>query len=338
MAEISVAIYAGSYVPSLIEKSVMSAVDQSLKSMEIILVDDCRTNAESKSLKSTFKRLLKSCELPYGKSLRLLSMGRTAGITDALRSAVQDSSSKYFSVLIMGDVFYSRTSLSDLLELSSKNASEDSAEIDVVQGSVIADKKDPEILKIDEKAYDIIEKNLPGEFEFENPEDLMKEYFLSGKYAVCIQGKLFLRSTLEDSLSRMPMSECFCAFEYMWMYFLLRKSHVLVSSTKKVCVRYMDSSPDSGDFKIDSPGRWSKICSASSAFTAIFFDLADNPTESGELGEYFRSVMSRYALSNVKSIERVDPTIRTVAEAILQESWGEELIAKCRLFLSGAQY
>ena len=108
MAEISVAIYAGSYVPSLIEKSVMSAVDQSLKSMEIILVDDCRTNAESKSLKSTFKRLLKSCELPYGKSLRLLSMGRTAGITDALRSAVQDSSSKYFSVLIMGDVFYSR--------------------------------------------------------------------------------------------------------------------------------------------------------------------------------------------------------------------------------------
>ena len=336
MAELSVAIYASGYVPQMIERSVKSAVSQSLDSMEIILIDDCRTSAESRYVKSTFKKIKKSLSLPYGKGLRFLSMGRSVGIPDSLRAAVDESSGRYFTVLMMGDVFYDEKSLSALLELSSRNASIAGEDWDLVQGKVVPDEKDESVLKVNPNAYDIIERNAPGELRFENPDDFTVDYFMGEKFSLCLEGKLFIRSALEDMFLRMPRVECHIAVEYLWMYFFCRQSRTLISTGEKVCTKYMDFGPDAGDFKIETPGRWMKLCSAASAFSAVFFDMMDYPLESRDFGGYMRSIMTRYALSNVKSLVRVDPSIRTVCEAILSECWGDEIVSDCKAWIESS--
>ena len=143
MAELTVAIYVPNYVPHLIEKSILSVVAQTFDSVEIIVVDDCRTNAESRGVKSTYKKLLKSLNLRYGKSIRLLSMDRSVGMPDALRSVVEDSSGQYFSVLIMGDIFFKENTLSLLLDFINRHSASDGRDLDLVQGKVVPNKKDP---------------------------------------------------------------------------------------------------------------------------------------------------------------------------------------------------
>lgn len=336
MPEISVAIYVQSYVPHLMEKSIASVAEQSFSSTEIILVDDCRTNSESRSVKSSFKKISKSLKLSYGKSIRFLSMGQSVGISDSLRAAAEDASGKYFSVLISGDGFYSETALSSLMETAEKNPLPKNDDWDLIQGTVVPEKKDPMILEKNPKAYDIIEKNAPGTLVCSECDSFAEKYILSGNYSLCVPGKLFLRSTLVSALEKMPRLSCFTGIEYLWMYFFCRSARTLISADKTVCVKNMETSPDAGDFKIENPGRWVRICSASSAFSAIFFDLMDRPMKSLELSDYLRSVMTRYALSNVRAMARVDDSIKTVARAVLDECWGEEIINQCIEWLEKA--
>ena len=333
MAELTVAIYVPSYIPHLIEKSILSVVGQTFDSVEIIVVDDCRTNAESRGVKSTYKKLLKSLTLRYGKSIRLLSMGRSVGMSDALRSVVDDSSGQYFSVLIMGDIFFKENSLSLLLDFVNSHGMPDGGEWDLVQGNVVPNKKDQSVLEINQNAYDIIEKNVPENFVEEDSDRFLEKYFLEEKHSLCIEGKLFLRPVLDEALEKMPRVESFMATEYLWMYFFCRAAHSFASVDGAVCVKEMDASPDAGDLKIETPGRWSRICSSSSVFSAIYFDLMERPMQSETFSEYIRSIMTRYALSNVRSISRVDSSIATVAEAILCESWGDDIVSECRAWI-----
>lgn len=333
MAELTVAIYVPNYVPHLIEKSILSVVAQTFDSVEIIVVDDCRTNAESRGVKSTYKKLLKSLNLRYGKSIRLLSMDRSVGMSDALRSVVEDSSGQYFSVLIMGDIFFKENTLSLLLDFINSNSASDGRDLDLVQGKVVPNKKDPSVLEINQNAYDIIEKNVPENFVEDDSDRFLEKYFLEEKHSLCIEGKFFFRPVLDDALERMPRVESFMATEYLWMYFFCRCAHSFATVDGAVCVKDMDTSPDSGDLKIETPGRWSRICSSSSVFSAIYFDLMERPMRSEDFSEYIRSVMTRYAISNVRSMSRVDSSISMVAEAILCEAWGDDIVSECRAWI-----
>lgn len=336
MAQVSVAIYVPNYVPHLFEMTLKSVVEQTVSSLEILVVDDCRTYSESKSVKSLLKKSKKSLALSYGKSLRFLSMGGSSGYADSLRTAVNDSSGKYFSVLFMGDVFCSSQSLSRLIKISATKRPLDDKDWDLIQGCVIAKEKDMGILEIDSRAYDIVEKNSPEILIADDSDTFLSRYIMEEKHTLCIEGKLFLRETLFNALERMPRLEVYCGVEYLWMYFFCRQAKTLLSVEEKTVVRDLDLDISSGDFEIDNPDRWCKICSSASVFSSIFFDLFDRPMKSPSFYEYLRTVMSRYAISNARHLKRVHPSIQAVCLAIFEESWGDEVAKQTLEFVQGS--
>ncbi len=332
MAEISVAIYVQNYVPHLLERTVRSVLTQSVESLEVIVTEDCRTGSESKCVRTLFKKITKSMNISYGKSIRILSMGQSVGMADSLRAAAQDSSGLYFTILMMGDAFQNDDSLGTLL-LAARENDCGNEDWHLIQGCVVPERKKIEIIEKNPSAYDIIEKNVAESIVCQTADEFCEKYFLPENHSLCLEGKLFLRSVLVESLEKMPRVRCYCGTEYLWAYYFCRKCTRMVSIDGTVCVKDMDVLPDEGDYIIETPSRWAKICSSASVFSAIFFDLMDNPTESVPVVEYFRSAMSRFAISNVRCLERVHESISTVALAMLEEYWGQDIISRCREWL-----
>ena len=322
MLKVSVIIPTYRTPTDVLEQCLVSAAEQTLAPMEIIVVDDNDDYREQKLVKKTLKSVQKRRNLPNAKKLRLISRGYNQGLVLARRTGIIEASGTYITFLDSDDRFTTPDAM--------QTAYDKAQGVDILQFCAKPVKLSPYIREDSGDAYRLVEHPRQGNFTADTHELFAEEYLTTSQYCLFLWGKLFLRETIVNAIQEMPLMNCFMAEDLLFSYYIARKS-LRYRGIPDVLYQYnLGQGISTNAATIDSLDRWEKLCTPASVFTAIMSDLCQNPMPDDKLAKHFNKVLTHFAVRNYKSLERVEPSQREKAYAILEEYWGPEILEQVK--------
>ena len=187
-----------------LERSIRSALGQTLEGMEILVYDDNDDPKKKKSVQNLVekirpKRSTKAPKLYYIEGGYYAPMH--SGPSDARKAAVEESCGEYVTMLDADDEFYERDSCRILFEKIRANSS---SLPDIVQGKIIVPDKRNAILDAHPDAYEYIEKSCRETLSFSEDDELISAFLSENKteYAKLADAaeKEFMGKTFRDFL------------------------------------------------------------------------------------------------------------------------------------------
>lgn len=333
---ISVIIPSYRSAPEKLERALRSAASQDFDALEIIVVDDNDERSESKILKKAVHAVKKDKALRARKCIRIEGRGENRGLVEARRLGVLCAKGDYVCMLDSDDELLGTDAISRFYE----RAMERSGGYDIVMCRTEPFKEDSYILEDTPGAYDLLQKpplepfvsmGAPGEGapapDAPSPDAFCIEYITSKKYSLMLWAKIIRRSVFLDALEHIPMMNCFMAEDLLFSYFISLHAQSYIGLDATLYRYRLGEGISTSADTIDSMERWIKLCTTSSVFTTIFYDIEEHHRDE-RLKTHMRKTMTHFALRTCKLLERVVPEKKEEALCILKEMWGEELIVQ----------
>ena len=306
-----------------LEKCLLSAAGQTLPDTEIIVVDDNSLPGEQRLVKQTVKSVKKQ-KLPNAKNISILSHGRNKGLVASRRDGVLAANGTYITFLDSDDSFSSPEAMEKACSLAQG--------FDILQFCAKPVKLDSYILEDNKNAYRLIENPQQGDFSTEDSDSFALEYLTTGKYCLFLWGKLFRRDVFEKAMENMPLMNCFMAEDLLFSYFVSRQCKSYRGIPDNFYNYSLGEGISTSAKAIDTMERWEKLCTPASVFTAIMYDLQENPLSASEAQEklsgHFTKVLTHFALRNFKLLQKVTPELRDKAYEKFIDYWGEDTVSQ----------
>lgn len=308
-----------------LRRCLSSAVVQTLEGVEIVLVDDNGERTEQKKVHKIVKEFNKR-KLPH--SIACICVGTNRGLVTARRTGVEYASGEYVTMLDSDDEFKNADALKIAYEAAGGCGS--GVRADIVQFCAEPHRENAYIHEENRDAYRLIEH--PAQGVFTAPADEFAQAFLTEKtYCLFLWAKLLKRETLLRSFEQMPVMDCFMAEDTLFSYFLSREASSYIGIPDVLYIYNLGEGISTSADAITTIDRWKKLCTPADVFTAIMYDIQERPFPAGSrVPEYMKQMLTHFAVRNTKLLERVSPELRDEAEQVLEDAWGEDIIAQVR--------
>lgn len=315
-------------------RELLCSPNSTLPLFEIIIVDDGTPNKADKKLFSQIIKQYKSNFLScYQTVLKVVEHSKNLGLVEARRSAVTlaegmwvlfvDSDDEMTGDALLhfvlsairfdADIVQGRTEMSCDFE-----ASEESERQGYTQSK----------LRLMEEKCKRVHKGILEDGE------VLRNFVLDSGHSSFLHGKLFATDLLQKAFAEIP--HCYCVMsEDLLIYFFILIHARRYCGIENIVYKYFIGRGVSSNKEIGSLESWNAASTAGSVF-AIIFDYIDEvaPQRVGdEVRSELEAIASNHAISNVKHLSRVIPSLQEEAHNLLVSYWGEDIIEQAEIWL-----
>ena len=308
----------------LLQECLMSICTQDFPQLEILIIDDNETRAEQKSCSSFIKTLIKQNKaLEHAKHFKYICHEGNRGLVEARRTSFECAEGSYLLMVDSDDTLSSSHAVSLLYSTAEAHGWPDIVEF----GATITGGDDATLA---EKRKTLARTESPVvQTIFSGEQDLSSSFFCKNGLSLFVWGKLLKKEMVLAAYEHLPNMYCVLKEDLLLSYFISREAHSYVGIADKLYTYRIDTGISSAQ-KIIDMDRWQKLCSASSVFTAIAYDMDERPfAEESPVPEAIRTLYFDCITRNAyQLVHYVDASIFQEARAAFIEAWGEESALK----------
>ncbi len=302
---------------AVLERCLLSIVEQDFSSLEVIVVNDASTGKNSKgwNAEKITKKVLKKNKIPYKYAEHKTNLG----LIETRRDAVALSSGKYIFIMDSDDFLSNPCALSKLYCVAQTH------DADIVNSCCTVWSNFPEERAFAVKDYEKkMSLFIPGPME---GHDIFLNFAVHKKYLGFLWAKLYKKDLVKKAFDAIPFTYCVMAEDYLLFFFL----SLFAKKYYGVEERYYSYSIDSGVSsysKINSISQWQKQCTASSVFNVLFAYIEEHYDDfTPEERNAIRQQCNQFLENNLTCLKiRVAPQLQEQAYALLCEMWGEDYV------------
>ena len=272
-------------------------------------------------------KILKSYKKEFraaGIRLIFLEHRKNLGLVEARRTAVQAASGTYLCFADSDD-----TLPSDALQSLYQAAVFSGA--DIIHGkaeyaAAFSDAEAPlykksSLAEMEEKIKRVHIGPLKGD-------ELLNSFLLKGELSSFLWAKLFRTETVKAAFADIPLTFCTMGEDFLIYFFILLHARSYFGIEDAVYTYHIGTGISS-NLEIKDIGRWEKACTAASVFAVIFSYLEEHPFSTPNAETLTSALHNRCKaalLQNLRHLERVIPSLRAEAYAMLCDYWGEDYV------------
>jgi len=312
----------------------LSLVDVASPLFELIIVDDGTPNKTDKNLfAQIIKQYKKDFLKNYSTQVKIVEHSRNLGLVEARRSAVLIAEGKWCVFVDSDDEMIGDAVLELLCNAYLFDA-------DIVNGKaeITCDfEKTDEHEKVgytEENLKNMQEKCLTVHKGTLEKGDIIKNFVLDTGHSSFLWGKLFETSLLQASFAEIPQCYCVMSEDFLIYFFVLMHARKYCG-IESIVYKYFIGRGVSSNKEITSLESWNRACTAGTVFMIIFDYLNEiSPSRvDSKIRDRLEAIASFQALSNVKHLSRVTPSLQEDAHTLLLEYWGDEIISQAEAWI-----
>lgn len=296
----------------VLERCLKSVISQTLRSIEILVVDDGSIPTSDSSEKCSCRMIVDKYSRMDNR-IRYISHAENRGLLEARRSGFKKAKGKYILAVDSDDVFAVPEACQILYDTAERE------EADVVQCGVSFQFLDPYPL---EKCQQLEKVQRPWKGILRKAE-IFENCFLESKYSFYIYAKLVKRSLYQKVYALIPEIYCVLGEDFLHYFFISYYAEKYIGIPERLYT-YSVGEGISTTTSFTSLEQWKAICSAAFIFPILFSFL-----EKRDKGEKYLSQLRKFAQSHLyHSIKRwekaVTEELKKPAYEALCEAWGRE--------------
>ncbi|WP_428768554.1 glycosyltransferase family 2 protein [Treponema sp. HNW] len=300
--------------------------------IEILIADDGSPGGKAlpQILKSYTKALKK-----LGVHLELFKHGANLGTLEARRTLAENARGEYIFFVDPDDTLPPDTLPLLIRALSESSDGEHSGTMgncgaDIIHGSmdVFVNNPNPDDPIFKEKYEALVHKVRKVHTGRLEGNAVLKNLLIEEGHNSLICGKLIKTSLVRKAYEKIPHTFCTMAEDFL-LYFFIALQNPSYYGIDTIIYNYYNDAGITSKAEISNLERWEKACSAASVFTVIFLYLEEHPLDSPRAAEYRKAIAERctsHLVSNIRHLERVTPSLREEAYAMLCGYWGEDYV------------
>jgi len=312
-----------------------SIASQTFKDFEIVVVDDCSSGTDDKGWNC--KKICKVFTKQNKIKVNYLRNSRNMGSIDARRNAVYEAKGEYIFCVDCDDALKP-----ECLAVLAEKLKETKADIIQCGADVV--------FASDEVCKDEINHQIKhSDFEIENRDgwqkkvnrliegevlypDLFNTTITGNKIFFGMWGKLINREVFISAFEQIPPCYCVWGEDYVLYFYLAYFAKKYVGIKDKLYLYSVDTGI-SADIKIDKLEKWTKICTAASAFAIIFGAINSGEIQiTSEQHEAVQIQCNLYVLSEFRYFKYfVSDELKKAAWEVFCEYWGKDYLEKTLL-------
>lgn len=290
-----------------------SIVSQTLKDIEIIVVDD--GNEAKPKVKDVIKKNFKK-----DKRIKIARHSINEGLIESRRTGIIESCGEYIFFVDTDDKLNQDNALEIMYDTAVRESADIvqcSASIDMVQNAI-------DNAKYYEKAANPYQGTLNGT-------EIFKNCYFDAEHPWYIWGKLLKRSACIEALEFIPETYSVMSEDFLFYFFISRNAKKYIGLPDKLyCYRVGGGISTSN--KITSLTKWKNHCSSASVFTILFLYNKNYPLEE----EVYKRIVSFAQTAIIRSVKRLEtavaPEIKDEAREMLCDAWGANMVEKAEEF------
>lgn len=311
------------------EASLRSLRSSRFLPIEILIVNDGSPGGSSlpkiiKPYKKKFKAL--------GVPLTLLEHRKNLGLVEARRTGAMAASGEWVCCIDSDDILPPEALLNFYKGLLASGNGNLAYAADIIHGKMRlfvpgldpSDKKAAEKFNAFSKSVQSIHKG------FLSGEDVLENFLIKKEHSSFLCAKLFRTRLLQEVYAELPHTFCTMAEDLLLYFFVLLKKPSYCGIDSFV-YNYTNDKGITSNSEVTSLERWEKACTAASVFTVIFDYLQEHPLDcprAAELKLALEKLCLNHAMMNLHHLERVTPSLREEAYAMLCDYWGEDYVRR----------
>lgn len=303
-----------------------SICGQTFSALEVVVIDDNKTEAEQKKCKLSVKNFCKlNKKNPTVRNIKYISEGGNYGLIEARRLGFESAQGKYCMTVDADDKLASENAVAILYNAATTPTLEckkDFAGFDMTQCGCIFSKVDGTLFT---ETKDNNAENPIVESFYNQNGNISSFFFAEGKHSYFMWAKMYKTEKVLEAFNQIPNMYCVYAEDFLQTYFFT-KSMCSYNCIKDKLYNYTVQAGVTSNNTVTTLERWKKLCSVSSVFTTILYDLQENPIpEDSPVFLTVKKTYFNYITSNaLQLVHEVDPSIYEDAKSMFIEAWGEE--------------
>ena len=159
-------------------------------------------------------------------------------------------------------------------------------------------------------------------------DELLNSFLLKGELSSFLWAKLFRTEPVKAAFADIPHTFCTMGEDFLIYFFILLHARSYFGIEDAVYTYHIGTGISS-NMEIKDLGRWEKACTAASVFAVIFSYLEEHPFSTPNAETLTAALHNRCKaalLQNLRHLERVIPSLRAEAYAMLCDYWGEDYV------------
>ena len=301
---------------STLLKALDSVYRQGFTDWEIIVVNDGSPGRDENGFKceKIVGKFIKENKLSKSQ-IKYIEHRKNLGLLEARRTAVENASGKYISILDSDDEL-----LPDAL-LNLFNTAEQSNS-DIVQGKTELVFTDKFPLKNRQQIINKMNNLFTGSLE---DFQIFDGYMIKGNHHGILWGKLFDRELYLKALDQIPFTNCVMA-EDVLQYFFISLFAKKYTGIDIPVYKYTVGSGISNQLKIYTIEKWEQYCSTANVFTILFSSFESMQLTQEQVAAV-KKLSRSYVVSYIKMLDSVVVLeIREEARKLLCDYWGKDFV------------
>ena len=312
----------------------LSLINLASPLFELIVVDD---GTQDKSDKKLFAQIIKQYTKDflknYSTEIKIVEHSRNLGLVEARRSAILIARGKWCVFVDSDDEMTGDAILNLLCTAYLFDADIASGRAEIVCDFEESDARE-KMGYTKEKLENMQQKCLILHQGILEKGDILKDFILDTGHSSFLWGKLFETALLQTSFADIPQCYCVMSEDFLIYFFILMHAKRYYGIEHTV-YKYFIGRGVSSNKEITSLESWNRACTSGAVFAIIFDFLAEaSPSRVDErMRNRLEAIASQQALSNVRHLSRVIPSLKEEAYALLVEYWGEEIIEQAEAWI-----
>lgn len=305
----------------LLRSCLNSLCSQDFPNLEILVIDDNGTPSAQRACRSFIK------SLPHAKNITYRCNEKNIGILESRRRCFEDASGTYVCMVDGDDLLAAPDAVSRLYRAAvtaPPGAAPGFSGFDVVQcgcslhdENALFDKQEQDRFKM--TAAPCVQTIVYG------TEDLPSAWFRKDGISCYVWAKLYKKEAALEAFNRIPNMYCCMTEDVLISYFFAREMKSYTCIPDQLYTYNLHAGITAAS-RVTDLERWNKLCSASSVFTSIAYDLEERPfAEGSPVPGYIRGMyLDHITRTAYLLVHGVDEAIKDEARALFIEAWGAE--------------
>jgi len=315
----------------LLHACLESIATQDYPSLEILVIDDNGTRDEQKECSRAVKSFIKAHkDTPHAKDIRYICHGSNKGLVQARRTVFEEAHGFFTTLVDSDDMLASPNAVSTLYQAAVSADGVTPAPdggFDAVQCGAVLYGKDSALIEQKRLMMEKVDVHKAQSVVSERKD--ISSLFLQNNFSSFVWAKLYKTETVLEAYETIPFMNCTYQEDLLFSYFFMRTAKSYRCIPQQFYIYNIDTGMSAAT-PITNLRRWRHICTASSVYTTILYDMqerplpADSPVASWIHDNYFDCITrNAYML-----LHRVDKELYGEAQNIFLESWGQESASK----------
>ncbi len=320
--------------PEIVLKNcLISACSQSLKNLEIIVIDDNNERNFHKSCKKIVKSFMKDKNNYHANDIHYVCCGENRGLFEARKLGVEVANGEYIYSLDSDDCIPDNSVCEKLLEIahSAKKNEYCDGNFDVVQFAAALKSNENYTENLHPENFTIVE-HPACETKYGTQNEIAEYIWQSNIFCGFVWSKLIKKSIYIKALENKPSMFCYMTEDLVLSYYLYR----VVTSYIAIPLIGYQYTLGSGitTKKVDSIEKWKLLCSCSGVFTSILYDIKIKPfPDNSQIPKILKNIAKGYLINNLKKYHNLPEYLKPEAYQILLEEWGDDLVKSAEKFI-----